>query len=163
MAIHSDLSVNSDMQCFCILYCSPGNHILNKMGLSVLGSTVKSGCYKAPDPAKACKDNYHFRRMLRRFASHVTRGEELTAHELVGLKKLGGDCASYLNMKAHHCPSYTQVLSTLTEIVMRSGMPKVSIPGWILHFHKKTSLSHLVCLLPCTPDVKRVSLLLLML
>ncbi|XP_030236426.1 TRPM8 channel-associated factor homolog [Gadus morhua] len=102
-----------------------GNHILNKMGLSVLGSTVKSGCYKAPDPAKACKDNYHFRRMLRRFASHVTQGEELTAHELVGLKKLGGDCASYLNMKAHHCPSYTQVLSTLTEIVMRSGMPKV--------------------------------------
>ncbi|CAL8349830.1 unnamed protein product [Lota lota] len=104
-----------------------GNHILTKMGLTLLGSTVISGCYKVPDPDKACKDNFHFRHMLRRFASHVTQGEELTAHELVGLKKLGGDCASYLTMKAHHCPSYTQVLSTLTEIVMMSGMPQVSL------------------------------------
>ena len=118
------------LQCVCPR--PPGNHILNKMGLSMLGSTIKSECYKAPDPAVACQDNYHFRRMLRRFASHVTQGEELTAQELACLKKLGGDCASYLDMKAHHCPSYNQVLSTLTEIVMRSGMPKVSLPGCIL-------------------------------
>ncbi|KAK0155023.1 TRPM8 channel-associated factor [Merluccius polli] len=98
------------------------NHVLNRMGLSLLGSTVKAGCYKAPDPSK---DNYHFRHMLRRFASHVTHGEELTADELVCLKKLGVDCANYLKIKAHHCPSYTQVLSTLTEILMKSGMPKV--------------------------------------
>lgn len=117
-------------QCF-VLY-TPGNHILNKMGLSLLGSTVPAGRYKAPDPDKACQDSYHFRHMLRRFAGHVTLGEELTAHELVGLKKLGADCACYLNMRAHHCPAYTQVLSTVTEIIMKSGMPKVSLPGWPL-------------------------------
>ena len=114
------------MQCFSVLYCIPANHVLNRMGLSLLGSTVKAGCYKAPDPSKG---NYHFRHMLRRFASHVTHGEELTADELVCLKKLGVDCANYLKIKAHHCPSYTQVLSTLTEILMKSGMPKVSVPG----------------------------------
>ena len=135
------------------------------MGLSMLGSTIKSECYKAPDPAVACQDNYHFRHMLRRFASHVTQGEELTAQELACLKKLGGDCASYLDMKAHHCPSYNQVLSTLTEIVMRSGMPKVSLPGCILPTYAKTlPRSYPVCLLlpGCTLDVKRLDPLLLL-
>ncbi|XP_071753342.1 TRPM8 channel-associated factor homolog [Centroberyx gerrardi] len=102
-----------------------GNHILNKMGLSLLGATLGAGCYKAPAPGQACKDNYHFRQLLRRFAGHVAQGEKLTKHEEAHLKKLGGDCATYLHMKAHDCSSYTQVVSTLTDILKKSGMPQV--------------------------------------
>ncbi|XP_071351954.1 TRPM8 channel-associated factor homolog [Trachinotus anak] len=102
-----------------------GNKILNKMGLSVLGNTIKAGIYKAPVPSQAVKDTYHFRHLLRRFAGHVNKGEMLTEHEERCLKKLGSDCSTYLNMKAHDCPSYIQVMSTLTDVLMRSGMPQV--------------------------------------
>ncbi|XP_028275278.1 TRPM8 channel-associated factor homolog isoform X2 [Parambassis ranga] len=103
-----------------------GNKILNKMGLSLLGKIIGEGSYKAPVPSQAIKDTYHFRHLLHRFAGHVSEGEELTEHEEECLKKLGGDCTNYLHMKAHNCPAYTQVVSTLTSILKKSGMPQVS-------------------------------------
>ncbi|XP_069003625.1 TRPM8 channel-associated factor homolog [Embiotoca jacksoni] len=103
-----------------------GNKILNKMGLSLLAATIKAGVFKALIPSQAIKDTYHFRHLLHRFAGHVNAGEELNKHEEECLKKLGSDCANYLHMKAHDCSSYTQVVSTLTHILMRSGLPQVS-------------------------------------
>ncbi|XP_070685333.1 TRPM8 channel-associated factor homolog [Pempheris klunzingeri] len=103
----------------------PGNKILNKMGLSLLGATISGGLYKATLPSQAIKDTYHFRHLLRRFAGHVTQGEELSKHEEEYLQRLGKDCAMFLHLKAHDCSSYTQVLSTLTDILKRSGMPQV--------------------------------------
>ncbi|XP_068562982.1 TRPM8 channel-associated factor homolog [Cebidichthys violaceus] len=102
-----------------------GNKILNAMGLSLLGKTVSGGLHKAPVPSKAIKDSYHFRHLLHRFASHVSHGVELDKHEEENLKRLGTDCVTYLHMKAHDCPSYKQVVSTLTDIVMKAGMPQV--------------------------------------
>ncbi|XP_073343163.1 TRPM8 channel-associated factor homolog [Pagrus major] len=102
-----------------------GNKILNKMGLSLLAATIGGGLYKAPVPSQAVKDNYHFRHLLNRFAGHVTQDKKLSKHEEECLKKLGQDCASYLHMKAHDCSSYAQVVSTLTDILMKSGMPQV--------------------------------------
>uniref|UniRef100_A0A667XYW2 Peptidase M60 domain-containing protein n=1 Tax=Myripristis murdjan TaxID=586833 RepID=A0A667XYW2_9TELE len=103
-----------------------GNHILNKMGLSLLGATLASGSYKAPVLGQAIKDNYHFRHLLHRFAGHVVKGEALTKNEESLLKKLGSDCATYLHMKACDWCSYTQVMSTLTDILKKSGMPQVN-------------------------------------
>lgn len=103
----------------------PGNKILNKMGLSLLPDTISGGSYKAPSPSQAIKDSYHFRNLLHRFAGHVTMGQELSQHEEKCLKKLGKDCATYLHMKAHDCSSYAQVVSTLTDILKKSGMPQV--------------------------------------
>lgn len=96
------------------------------MGLSLLGATIGGGTYKAPVPSQAIKDAYHFRHLLHRFAGHVTQGEELTEQEEKFLTKLGQDCVNYLQLKAHDCSSYTQVVSTLTDIVMKSDMPQVS-------------------------------------
>lgn len=95
------------------------------MGLSLLGNIIGEGSYKAPVPSQAIKDTYHFRHILRRFAGHVAEGEELTEHEEECLNKLGWDCSNYLHTKAYDCPSYTQVVSTLTDIVKKSGMPQV--------------------------------------
>uniref|UniRef100_A0A3P8UFE4 Peptidase M60 domain-containing protein n=1 Tax=Amphiprion percula TaxID=161767 RepID=A0A3P8UFE4_AMPPE len=103
-----------------------GNKILTKMGLSLLGSTIEGGQYKAPVPSQAIKDTYHFRHFLRRFACHVTMGEKLNKHEEECLKKLGHDCTTYLRRNAHHCSDYAQVVSTLTNLLMSSGLPEVS-------------------------------------
>ncbi|XP_073345134.1 TRPM8 channel-associated factor homolog [Pagrus major] len=102
-----------------------GNKILNKMGLSVLGNVIGEGLYEAPVPSRACKDTYHFRHLLNRFASHVAQGQELTQHEEERLKKLGSDCAEYLHMEAHDCSSYAQVVSTLTDLIKKSDIPQV--------------------------------------
>uniref|UniRef100_A0A667YGU6 Peptidase M60 domain-containing protein n=1 Tax=Myripristis murdjan TaxID=586833 RepID=A0A667YGU6_9TELE len=102
-----------------------GNHILNKMGLSLLGATLATGSYKAPVHSQAAKDNYHFRRLLRRFAGHVVKGEALTKNEESLLKKLGSDCANYLHMKAHDWYPYMQMVSTLMDMLKKSGMPQV--------------------------------------
>lgn len=109
-----------------MLQCLSGNKILNKMGLSLMGATIGGGLYKAPVPSQVIKDSYHFRELLRRFAGHVTGGEELSAQDEESLKKLGNDCSTYLNMKAHDCSSYRQVMSTLIDIIKKSGMPQVS-------------------------------------
>ncbi|XP_020500004.1 TRPM8 channel-associated factor homolog [Labrus bergylta] len=102
----------------------PGNHVLNKLGLSMLGSIIRGGTFKAPEPSKA-KENYHFRQLLHRFHCHVTKGEALSKHDEEGLTKLGQDLASYLHMNAHDCCSYTQVVSNLTHVLMKAGMPQV--------------------------------------
>lgn len=96
------------------------------MGVSLLEKTIGEGSYKAPVPSQAIRDSYHFRDLLHRFADHVTQGKKLTEDEEKYLKKLGGDCASYLDMKSHDSYSYAQVLSTLTNILKKSGMPQVS-------------------------------------
>ncbi|KAI9541311.1 hypothetical protein NQZ68_031639 [Dissostichus eleginoides] len=103
----------------------PGNHILNTMGLSLSRGTIRGGLHKAPEPKQFIKDNYHFRHLLHRFAGHVAHGEKLSNHEEENLKRLGRDCSIFLQMNAKECSSYTQVVSSLTDIVMKSGMPQV--------------------------------------
>ncbi|KAM9801304.1 uncharacterized protein ACB057_008380 [Neosynchiropus ocellatus] len=104
----------------------PGNKLLNKVGLSMLGSTIGGGLYKTPEPSKALTDYYHFHHLLHRFAAHVKKGENLTKREEACLTKLGTDCATYLHMQAHDCCSYTQVVSVLTEVLKTSGIPPVN-------------------------------------
>ncbi|XP_067221774.1 TRPM8 channel-associated factor homolog [Chanodichthys erythropterus] len=103
----------------------PGNHILNKMGLSLLGNTLGGGLYKAPEIEHWCREGYHFRSMLQRFSEHVSQGKELTDHEQGYLKQLGCDCANYLRMRSHDSAAYTSVLAILTDIVKKEGVPQV--------------------------------------
>ncbi|CAN9511094.1 unnamed protein product [Ophioblennius macclurei] len=110
----------------CAITDFPGNKVLNRMGLSLLGSTLKGGIFKAPNPNQAMKDMYHFRHHLNRFASHVNVGEKLSKHDEDCLRRFSYDCSTYLKMKAHNCSSYTQVVSILTDLFKKSGMPQVS-------------------------------------
>ncbi|KAM4743146.1 TRPM8 channel-associated factor homolog [Anableps anableps] len=101
-----------------------GNKILNKMGLSVLKKTITAGVYKAPDPSQVNK--FHFRRLLHSFAGHVLEGGELTKQDEEHLKKLGGNCASFLKMKAYSSFSYIQILYLLTDILKKVDIPQAS-------------------------------------
>ncbi|XP_055052028.2 TRPM8 channel-associated factor homolog [Misgurnus anguillicaudatus] len=100
----------------------PGNRILNQMGLSILGDTVKGGLYKAPEINQV----YHFRNVLGHFGKHVTKGQKLTPHVEGSLKQLGNDCTRYLRMRTHDCASYNSVVTLLTDMVKEIGVPQVS-------------------------------------
>ncbi|XP_059187701.1 TRPM8 channel-associated factor homolog [Centropristis striata] len=102
-----------------------GNKILNKMGLSLLKQIIWEGSYTAPEPSQGLKDTYRFRHLLHRFVGHVIQGEKLTEREEKCLNKLGCDCANFLHMEAHDSSSYTNVVSKLTTVLKKSGMPQV--------------------------------------
>ncbi|XP_006627515.2 TRPM8 channel-associated factor homolog isoform X2 [Lepisosteus oculatus] len=102
----------------------PGNRILNKFGLGILGSTLQAGTFKALNAEEIFTQTYHFRRSLQRFAEDVIEGKSLETHEEAWLPKLGNDCAGYLRMKALDCPSYTSIVSLLTEMVKKTGLPQ---------------------------------------
>ncbi|XP_065136067.1 TRPM8 channel-associated factor homolog [Paramisgurnus dabryanus] len=104
----------------------PGNRILNKMGLCILGSTVNGGLYKSPDINQGFKDVYHFRKVLRGFGKHVTKGQKLTPHVEGSLKQLGNDCTRYLRMRTHDCASYNSMVTHFTDMVKDIGVPQVS-------------------------------------
>ncbi|XP_029026261.1 TRPM8 channel-associated factor homolog [Betta splendens] len=100
-----------------------GNKILNKMGLSLLEKTIEEASYKVPDLTQS---KSHFCHLLRRVAAHVMKGEALTKNEEQSLKKLGSDCVSYLQIKACDCYSYALVVSTLIDILKKSGILQVN-------------------------------------
>ncbi|KAK5868483.1 hypothetical protein PBY51_009492 [Eleginops maclovinus] len=103
-----------------------GNKILNTLGLSLMAATIPGGSYKATVPSHAMTYTYHFRNLLRDFAHHVKQGKKLSKDEEEHLEKLGMECSNFLMMKSYGSYSYTQVLSILTDILKKLGMPQVS-------------------------------------
>ncbi|XP_073718850.1 TRPM8 channel-associated factor homolog [Misgurnus anguillicaudatus] len=103
----------------------PGNCILNKMGLCILGSTVKGGLYNAPEIREGFKDVYRFRNVLRHFGMHITKGQKLPPHVEGSLKQLSNDCASYLYVCKHDYVAYNSVVTLFTDMVKEIGVPQV--------------------------------------
>ncbi|XP_053362985.1 TRPM8 channel-associated factor homolog [Clarias gariepinus] len=106
----------------------PGNRILNKMGMCLMGNTIGGGLYKAQQITEDGDNGtqaFHFRDLLQRFASHVIQGQDLTKREEESLQKLGNDCANYLRMQAHDSASYTSTVALITDMVKEAGVPQV--------------------------------------
>ncbi|KAK7882828.1 hypothetical protein WMY93_029002 [Mugilogobius chulae] len=103
-----------------------GNKLLNSMGLTLLSGTLGGCPFKALEPGSAIKDSYHFRRLLYHFAQHVNENKEITPDGEKYLKKLGCDCANVLHLNSCSCSSHLQLVSVLTDILKRTGIPQVS-------------------------------------
>lgn len=96
------------------------------MGLSVLHTTISAGVHSVLRSMQDIKEIYLFRHLLCRFTAHMMDGDVLTEQETQSLKKFGSDCGQYLQLKAHDWPSYAAVLSVLTCILKKTGMPQVN-------------------------------------
>ncbi|NWW52368.1 TCAF2 factor, partial [Pedionomus torquatus] len=100
----------------------PGNKILNRFGLSILGRSVQA----AKHPPVGSEDHYHFRKALALFNRHVDKHEELQAPLKDWLQRLARDCAAFLHIPAYDCPAYASLHRILTKVLQRSGIPRVS-------------------------------------
>lgn len=100
----------------------PGNKILNRFGLSILGQSVRA----AKLPAVGSEEHYHFRKALALFNGHVDKREELKGPLKDWLQRLAQDCAAFLHIPAHDCPAYASLHRILTKVLQRSGIPQVS-------------------------------------
>ncbi|XP_027303571.3 TRPM8 channel-associated factor 2-like isoform X1 [Anas platyrhynchos] len=100
----------------------PGNKILNRFGLSILGQSVEA----AKLPATAFGEHYHFRKALSLFKSHVDKAEDLKAPLKGWLPRLAQDCAAFLRIPAQDCPAYASLHRILAKVLRQSGIPHVS-------------------------------------
>ncbi|XP_007954785.1 TRPM8 channel-associated factor 2-like [Orycteropus afer afer] len=94
----------------------PGNHILNPLGLSILGQTLNPGRF--PTPAPEMK-NYHFRRALSAF-------QEGLSVERGWLARLRSDAAAFLQIPAEGIPAYASLHRLLRKTLRQAGLPAVS-------------------------------------
>ncbi|NWR92613.1 TCAF2 factor, partial [Furnarius figulus] len=100
----------------------PGNKILNRFGLSILGQSVPAAKYPAVGPG----EHYHFRRALLLFSTQVHQCGELSGPLKHWLHPLTRDCSAFLHIPAHDCPAYASLHRILTKVLQRSGIPQVS-------------------------------------
>ncbi|XP_027691483.1 TRPM8 channel-associated factor 2-like [Vombatus ursinus] len=98
----------------------PGNHILNPFGLSILGSSLKSGRFPVLVPGKG---NYHFRSALSQFQDEV-KGSKVLAEGWQS--KLRKDCAAFLKIPAEGIPAYASLHRFLRKVLKQTGLPHVS-------------------------------------
>lgn len=96
------------------------------MGLSVLRTTIPGGVHSVLRSMQEIKDVYLFRDLLCHFTAHIMDGDVLTEQETQSLIDFGRDCGHYLRLKAHDWPSYSAVLSALTGILKKTGLPQVN-------------------------------------
>ncbi|NXI00520.1 TCAF2 factor, partial [Pachycephala philippinensis] len=100
----------------------PGNRILNRFGLSILGQSGQTAKYPPVGPG----EHYHFRRALLLFSTQLQEHQELTEPLKGWLHRLAQDCAAFLRIPAHDCPAYASLHRILTKVLKRSGIPQVS-------------------------------------
>lgn len=100
----------------------PGNRILNRFGLSILGQPGKAAKYRPVGPG----EHYHFRRALLLFSTQLQEHQELTEPLKGWLHPLKQDCAAFLHIPAHQCPAYASLHRILTKVLKRTGIPQVS-------------------------------------
>ncbi|NXY59867.1 TCAF2 factor, partial [Callaeas wilsoni] len=100
----------------------PGNRILNRFGLSILGQSGRAAKYPPVGPG----EHYHFRRALLLFSTQLQEHQELTEPLKGWLHRLAQDCAAFLHIPAHDCPAYASLHRILTKVLKRTGIPQVS-------------------------------------
>lgn len=100
----------------------PGNKILNRFGLSILGQSVQAAKHPPVGPG----EHYHFRTALALLKEHVEKREELKAPLKDWLQRLAQDYAALLHIPAHDCPAYASFHRILTKVLQRNGIPQVS-------------------------------------
>ncbi|NXM40754.1 TCAF2 factor, partial [Gymnorhina tibicen] len=100
----------------------PGNRILNRFGLSILGQSGRAAKYPPVGPG----EHYHFRRALLLFSTQLLERQELTEPLKGWLHRLAQDCAAFLRIPAHDCPAYASLHRILTKVLKRTGIPQVS-------------------------------------
>ncbi|XP_030394135.1 TRPM8 channel-associated factor 2-like isoform X2 [Gopherus evgoodei] len=118
----------------------PGNKILNRFGISILGMNLKADKYPALLPGEL-PHHYHFRQALSLFQRHVGDKEEALRAPLADwLHRLGQDCSAFLRIPAEDCPAYSSLHRILLKVLHRGGIPQVSKKNPIKSNSKEAAL-----------------------
>uniref|UniRef100_A0A7M4FZD2 TRPM8 channel-associated factor homolog n=1 Tax=Crocodylus porosus TaxID=8502 RepID=A0A7M4FZD2_CROPO len=103
----------------------PGNKILHKFGLGILGKYVMTSKYSAVQPENI-SSYYHFRQALFWFQQHLQKKQALIPPYSLWLKKLLQDSTAFLRISAQDNPSVSSIHKLLAELITATSLPDVS-------------------------------------
>ncbi|XP_074858687.1 TRPM8 channel-associated factor 2 isoform X2 [Carettochelys insculpta] len=103
----------------------PGNKILNRFGISILGMSIEADKYPVL-PLGEPPQHYHLRQALSLFQRHVDKQEALSAPLRGWMHRLVRDCSAFLRIPAEDCPAYSSFHRLLLKVLRRGGIPQIS-------------------------------------
>ncbi|XP_006133024.2 TRPM8 channel-associated factor 2-like [Pelodiscus sinensis] len=127
----------------------PGNRILNRFGISILGESMKADKYPALRPEEQ-RGHYHFLRALSQFQQHLNKKEDLQPPVTGWLQKLCQDCAKALQIPVENGHIYASLYHILYEMVQSNGIPSVSLEHPVKGNSKEALLLHVATALSQT-------------
>ncbi|XP_069836098.1 TRPM8 channel-associated factor homolog [Dendropsophus ebraccatus] len=101
----------------------PGNKVLNRLGISILGATVGQGIYPVLDP-QAEATTYHFPRAVSQLLCDLSSGVELKPPLSNWLSKLRQDVSTFMRLPAS--PLISSLQEELVHLVRGCNIPTVS-------------------------------------
>ncbi|XP_066488178.1 TRPM8 channel-associated factor homolog [Tiliqua scincoides] len=105
----------------------PGNKILNKFGIGILGKDLDLSNQSYPaGQARDVASSYHFRRTLFQFQQHIQNKQALKAPYSSWVKKLGQDSAEFMKIPSANSPPFSSVQEELMQLIQLAGIPEVS-------------------------------------
>ncbi|XP_033016947.1 TRPM8 channel-associated factor 2-like [Lacerta agilis] len=105
----------------------PGNKILEKFGIGILGDPISSSDESFPArQAREVALAYHFRNAFFQFQQHIQNRQALKSPYSSWLKKLGQDLVTLIKIPAADSPTIFSVHEDLMELMKSRGIPEIS-------------------------------------
>ncbi|XP_061440659.1 TRPM8 channel-associated factor 2-like [Rhineura floridana] len=105
----------------------PGNKILKKFGIAILGDVINSSDQSYPArQAKEVVSSYHFRKAFFQFQQHIQNQQALKLPYSSWIKKLVQDSVTFLKIPAADSPPVFSIHEDVMELIKLSGIPDVS-------------------------------------
>ncbi|XP_013930910.1 PREDICTED: TRPM8 channel-associated factor homolog, partial [Thamnophis sirtalis] len=106
----------------------PGNKILNKFGIGIVGKflEVSETNYPAGEASEVAS-TYHFRKAFLKFKEHIRNEQILQPPYSLWFQKLAQDIAIFLEIPAMNSRSFSSVHEEVVELVQINGIPEVSV------------------------------------
>ncbi|XP_026577756.1 TRPM8 channel-associated factor 2 [Pseudonaja textilis] len=106
----------------------PGNKILNKFGIGIIGKSIEipeNSC-PAGEPSEVAS-TYHFRKAFLKFKEHIQNEQILQPPYSLWLQKLVQDITIFLEIPAMNSRPFSSVQEEALGLVQIKGIPEVSV------------------------------------
>ncbi|NXX23197.1 TCAF factor, partial [Podargus strigoides] len=103
----------------------PGNKILHKFGVGILGDHILESTQPVSRPHEVVSQ-YHFRKALSQLQQNLKKKEALKAPYSSWLKKLAQDSGEFLRIPAQTSLAIYSVQQEMAELVLSQGVPDVT-------------------------------------
>ncbi|XP_058047683.1 TRPM8 channel-associated factor homolog [Ahaetulla prasina] len=110
----------------------PGNKILNKFGIAIVGKFIE--LYETNYPVGEVREiasTYHFRKALWLFKKHIRKEQGLKLPYSLWLQKLVRDIAIFLEIPAMNSHPFSSVHEEVLELAQIKGIPEVGVHSTI--------------------------------
>lgn len=106
----------------------PGNKILNKFGIGIIGKAIEIPENSCPaGEASQVASTYHFRQAFLQFKKHIQNEQILQLPYFLWFQRLVQDIEIFLEIPATNSRPFSSIHDEVLELVQVKGIPEVSV------------------------------------